>query len=425
MEDIEKYIYTSKDLDRYLQENRSIVIYGVGVYGKRLIDYMISSGNKKKIEAVIATEKKNSEQEYRGIEIQEAALYLNNAEHCFVIVSVSLEYQEEIVKIVKQYHALYSYMTLDLFLELGTKLDTRKKVPYHEVDFLLPGFTKCGTSSLHRALRNISSIYLSEQKESWFFLWQDKVKNSQEMLIDQFFDNIREGQTVGMIEPVFWKYAKEVYEFFGDEIKIIFLIRNPVTATFSRFKMHNREGASGSEAAYQKTGYFYEEMFEEYFKWVTSDGVYESEYIYWIEQFWKYYTKEQVKIVFFEELINNTKYVMNDILNFIGISDTYKNLTLPLANEGNFVMADEKGYKLARIRRDLFRELKFLKRSDILKRHEVQGKCFEIQKEYEKAHKIYNLQISNKYKNMAELYFFESVRKLESALEKDLSELWF
>lgn len=424
MEQIEKYIYSIEDLDKCLQSKDRIAIYGAGDYGKRLIDYIISIKKENRITGIIVTEKGDFNCEYKGIKIYEAASFLE-VQECFVIIAVSLDFQNDIVNVVKHYGKPYRYMMYEAYQDLGKKLDARMPVPYNGIDFLLAGFVKCGTTSLHSALMKVDRIYLPEKKETQFFTWYDKVKNPKKELIDKFFDNIRAGQVVGMIEPTFAGEADRIYDFFGDKIKIIFLVRNPVDAIFSSFKMHNRNGVAELEEAYQSSGVFYIEMFDEYFDRVTNKGKYALEYIYWIEQFWRYYPKGQVKIVFFEELVKNPQMIINDILKFIGISDTYECLKLPLENEGNFVMADIEGYKLAKLRRDLYRENAFMGKENIQKRYEKQFEYMEINKKYDQAEKIYDLKISKQQRLKAEAYFEESVRKLEAALNKELSQLWF
>lgn len=79
------------------------------------------------------------------------------------------------------------------------------------------------------------------------------MKDSKKQLIENFFYDISEGQVVGMVEPPFSENAEQIAEFFGTDIKIIFLVRNPVDAEFSRFKMSARDGYL-SEDVYANMG---------------------------------------------------------------------------------------------------------------------------------------------------------------------------
>lgn len=66
---LQKLIYDVENLTRCLENNENIVIYGVGDYGKRVIDYIYRVNFEKKIKAIIVTEKYENEKEYRNIEI--------------------------------------------------------------------------------------------------------------------------------------------------------------------------------------------------------------------------------------------------------------------------------------------------------------------------------------------------------------------
>lgn len=52
------------------------VIYGIGEYGKKLIDFLISIDKKNKIKGIIVTNKKDVVDTYEGIPIKEARDFL-------------------------------------------------------------------------------------------------------------------------------------------------------------------------------------------------------------------------------------------------------------------------------------------------------------------------------------------------------------
>lgn len=423
MEQIEKYIFDIKDLNKYLQMKDSIVIYGAGDYGKKLIDYICSQQEEEKIMGIVVTEKEETDSEYRGKKISEAGTFFTECGECFVIIATSLIYQDEIAKVVNQYGKQYCCITYELYLDLKNQLDSRLVVPYSGVDFLCPGFPKCGTTSLYSALRRVDGIYLSQRKENHFFRWFESVKNPEEKLIKTYFNNIKKGQTVGLIDPTYIREAERIHDIFGNKMKILFLVRNPVDAVFSFFKMAVRLGQGDLERAYQKYGKFCVEMFDEFFE----NNIDSYEYIYWIEQFEKYYTKEQIKIIFFEELIKAPQAVINDILHFIDVIDRYEYANLPIENEGNFVMADIEGYKLANLKHSEYNRIsrELLSLEDNRSRYEKQQEVLEIEKKYDRAEKIYGVKMTQEQRNKVKKRFNDSVRKLEAFVDRDISEIWF
>lgn len=418
------HILTTAELDQVISEAQNVAIYGAGNYGKKLVDYFIFKKRAEKIIGILVTEKEGNDSEYKGNLILKAEEFLNH-ENCFVIVAAALEQQEAIVEVVERYGKRYCCLTPDVYMETVRENDVRKKVPYQGLNFLMPGFSKCGTTSLHRILENADDIYLSEKKESLFFKWRDKVKDAEKVLAENYFGEIREGQIVGAIEPSFATKADLVYDVFGSKIKLFFVVRNPVDAAFASFKMALRHGSGEFEEEYVRHGHFSMDMFDDFHE-KYGDRAKEYCYIDWIEKFRKYYPSEQIHIIFFEELIHNTNVVMAELMEFIGSRHRYER-KLPVVNEGNYVMADREGYLLARQSDSLFYECRFNKNygSNIEDREEKYKAYMHTSRMLDKAAKVYNPQMSMEQRKKLESYYNDSVRKLEHFLGRDLSELWF
>lgn len=139
-----------------------------------------------------------------------------------MIIAVSLIYQMDIEHIVLQYSDQYCCMTGELYHDIEKKMDPRPAVPFQGIDFLCPGFGKCGTTSFYSALRKVDSIYLPEQKENHFLQWCDDVENAKEILAERFYDDIKEGQKVGMIDPTYAWEAQKTYDVLGVILKLFF-----------------------------------------------------------------------------------------------------------------------------------------------------------------------------------------------------------
>lgn len=337
------------------------VIYGIGEYGKKLIDFLISIGKKNNIKGIIVTNKKDVVDTYEGIPIKEARNFFSlekAKDKLVVIVAMSLKYQSEVILTleeqgVRKYYCLTRYV----YREIKKRADKRLQVPFEKIDFLVSGFMKCGTTSIDSVLREYEDIYLPVGKETHFFYWFDKVRDAKEKLIVKYFSDIRTGQKVGAVEPSFYANAKEICQYFGRNIKIILLIRNPVNATFSLYKMLNRDGGDIFDEFYQRYGSYHNEMFMKYYEAVVMDERYQFHYDYWIDDFMKYFSREQILVVIFEELVKFPMKEINRILSFIGIQKEYTAERLPLANEGDFVMADLESYKVARRRAKVYYEM--------------------------------------------------------------------
>ncbi len=424
--DLTANIYTIQSLHKCVQNQEGIVIYGAGDYGKKLVDYLFFIKEEKKIKGIIVTNKRDCSIEYKGIPVQEACSFMEKNIDALVIIAASLVHHHEIVMGVAEYTRNYRCMMPEVYNDICKSIDVGESVPYRGIDFLCAGFCKCGTTSFYSILRRLKGIYLSDLKESMFFEWYNNVEEAKKILVEKHFANIKRGQLVGMIEPTFCTYADQIHEFFGDKVKIVFLVRNPVHAVFSDFKMENREGMAGLELAYQSKGAYYQEMFDEFFeRIVNEERVLVWEYAYWIRQFIKRYTKQQIRIVFFEELVRNTQRELNGILQFLGAKEC-RCETLPLENKGDFVMADESGYSIAKLKSEWDGKNPQLSLEDVRKRrYEDQQYYMELKQKYAQAKKVYGIKMTNDQRMKVQAYFAASVRELEEVTGRDLSELWF
>ena len=59
------------------------------------------------------------------------------------------------------------------------------------------------------------------------------------------------------------------------------------------------------------------------------------------------------------------------------------------------------------------------------KRRDIFHVLDKIKEQYNCAEKVYDLKISEQTRSKMELYYSDSVRKLEKMMERDLSDIWF
>ncbi len=225
-----------------------------------------------------------------------------------------------------------------------------------KLDFLCVGFHKCGTTSLDILLKDHPYIYLPPEKETFFVKSYNRYNDAVKMFRNSYPLEKCKGKLVGGIEPSYWENAEDVYRCFGANLKLLFIVRNPIKATYSYFKMIMRD-AIGDNAAlkyFEKYEYVSPEMFD---AWIR-----ECEYLWGrfryidaIEEYLKYYPIENIKVVLFEELLDSTMDVMNDIQKFIGLEnkDIQSYSDIPHVNEGTKVCREYACALLNNAMRDL------------------------------------------------------------------------
>lgn len=421
-----KRLNTIEQLEKYLYEASNIVIYGIGEYGRCLMEYIENMQHAVTIDSIVVSDIKNSVKEYKGLEVQEADTVLNNKKEVNVIIAISSPYQEEICRIVSRYTQQYICITDRLHYRLKMKNPKKVFEPISKVDFCVVGFPKCGTTSFWDVLRDMEYIYLPKTKETYLMDWYKNVSQPEEFLVRKYFNNVKENQVVGMVEPGFYLYPLEVKQLLGDEIKIVFIVRNPTKALFSQFKMQTRTGSGGKgvETLYDRCNSC-EEMFTEYLqqkmKW---QGLTPMNYFFWIEQFYKLFPKEQIKVVIFEELIREPRSVMNSILEFLGIKGDYSSDTISHTNKGDYGIVNKEGYVLAGERRRLQTKLCTVDEKDVEKRSLLEKKLSEVQAGYDRIPKVFDMQMTDSQRKMAKEFFDEDVKKLGKLIGRDLTKIW-
>lgn len=205
-------------------------------------------------------------------------------------------------------------------------------------DFLIVGAPKCGTTTMHEILKQHSQIFLPTEKEIHFF---DNNKNFSKGInwYKNYFKNIPKDKIAGDITPsyMYYDYAiKRIYDTFGRNVKIIFMLRNPVDRAFSEYsynlsrgliKEKNFEKAINLEVLNKDLPPFE----RRYFSFI-SRGYYGQ----YIQNFLKYFPEENLHFILFEdEFLKDSQKCIKDLQEFLGIK--YEKLNTDLKSNTGFV----------------------------------------------------------------------------------------
>jgi len=111
-------------------------------------------------------------------------------------------------------------------------------------NFLCAGAAKCGTTSLHAILAEHPQIFLPQRKEIHFFENNGNYSKGLDWY-SKYFKNANEKKVIGEItaDYMFFDYVPErIIEALGKNIKIIFMLRNPVDRSYSEYLFNVRRG---------------------------------------------------------------------------------------------------------------------------------------------------------------------------------------
>ena len=191
-----------------------------------------------------------------------------------------------------------------------------------KINFLCVGAQKSGTSSLHYILKQHPDVCLASNKETHFFDEHENYVKGLDWYYSTFFDHYTGQKICGECTPEYM-YFEEVPEMlfkaFGADIKLVFLLRNPVTRAFSHYMMskkrlyetHSFEEAIQLEEERIKKDYFH----KSHFSYLTR-GYYTEQ----IKRYLKYFPKENMMFIRFEEdFVKNREKTINELCEFLGV----------------------------------------------------------------------------------------------------------
>ena len=112
-----------------------------------------------------------------------------------------------------------------------------------KIDFLCIGAQKAGTTTLHDILSQHPNLCLPVKKETHFFSNEELFSKGKKHY-SKYFIKYEDYDFFGEVDPEY-SYckdsAKRIYDMFG-ELKIIFIMRDPVERAYSNYLMTKRRG---------------------------------------------------------------------------------------------------------------------------------------------------------------------------------------
>lgn len=195
-------------------------------------------------------------------------------------------------------------------------------------NFFIVGAPKAGTTSLYEYLNKIPEIYMSENKEPNYFSLKTipnkkpfkPIRNTTEYLALFMQANkqkvVGEASTNYLYDP---DAAHLIHKKIPDAL-ILISLRNPIERAWSHYLMVKNSGWMKNT--------FHEQITKELKNKIDFDkphlrlkaGLYSDD----VQKYLDVFGKNQVKIIIFEEWINDTKITVNDIIKFLGLDYSVK-----------------------------------------------------------------------------------------------------
>lgn len=216
-------------------------------------------------------------------------------------------------------------------------------------DFLIVGGAKCGTTSISRYLSQHSKVFIPKLKECRFLSGMqpnfkgpgDNVVNN-EMITNisdytSLFNAAKPNQLLcdASVDYLYYykKTTENIKKYYGkNSPKIVIILRNPVKSSFSMYshlKRDLREKESLEKAIRDQKA-----RLKDNWEWVWQYTDM-AKYAESVEYFLNSFDQKKIKIIIFEEFINNIEAEFKDLLDFLELEGEKINLNRTYNQSGS------------------------------------------------------------------------------------------
>lgn len=189
-----------------------------------------------------------------------------------------------------------------------------------QLDFFVIGAMKAGTTSLHYYLKEHPGLFLPIEKEVPFFAMDELYERGMDWYLDEFFAKAGAKQLIGTVSPPYMLNAEvpeRIYKALP-HVKLIALLRDPICRAKSQYKMLVR--AFGERRSFAEA--------------ISVGGQYVTagEYGKILDQYLKFFPREQLLVLFTEDLEVDPAAVLSRIYSFLGIDGRFVSASLERHN---------------------------------------------------------------------------------------------
>jgi len=199
-----------------------------------------------------------------------------------------------------------------------------------KIDFLVVGAQKSGTTALDKYLRQHEEIGMANYKELHFFDNENIFSKARPKVwrhrhyyaYSKSFDFSLQKVIYGEITPIYmyWEPSCERIWQYNKNIKLIFILRNPIQRAFSHWHMEYDKNAEKEDFSFcirneherMKEALPYQHKVYSY----VDRGFYSQQ----IRRFKKLFNNDQMLFIKYEQFNNNQEQKLNEIFDFLGVN---------------------------------------------------------------------------------------------------------
>tara|TARA_B100000902_G_C27318651_1_gene922873 strand:+ start:1855 stop:2754 length:900 start_codon:yes stop_codon:yes gene_type:complete len=289
-------------------------------------------------------------------------------------------------------------------------------------NFIIIGAMKSATTSLYTYIKQHPNVFMTKIKEPMFFNNLNKkydfiIKGKKSKKITTFdeyyalFKDVMHEKAIGEASPsyLYNEQCAQLIKKHLPKTKIIAIIRQPVERAYSNYlhaKRADREPINNFEDAFNSEESRIKKKWSPLYHY-KSQGLYYKQ----LKKYYNLFDKKQIKIILFQDLINNPKKTTKEVFNFLEVDDTFTSDTSIKANVSG-VPKGLTGWIIMKMRKyNLIPNIEF---NRILPRVII---AIILKTIYSKPDKI-DKRLIDKLTNK---YYKKDIKKLELLIEKNLS----
>ncbi|WP_114752588.1 sulfotransferase family protein [Pleomorphovibrio marinus] len=201
-------------------------------------------------------------------------------------------------------------------------------------NFIIIGAHKAGTTALYNFLSQHPEIFMSKVKEPKYFAFKDEKKTftgfndpanireyCNEKKYFELFSDVKNEKLIGEASTIYLYDERSVYNIKNrlGNIKIIACLRNPIDRAYSNYLYARRDGREDI-SNFRKALDIEDERIKSGWGplWhYKKKGIYSKS----IKKYLEVFGKDNVKIVFYDDLINNATETLHDVFKFLNVND--------------------------------------------------------------------------------------------------------
>jgi hypothetical protein len=197
-----------------------------------------------------------------------------------------------------------------------------KRHKLERLDFILAGAQKSGTTALRYFLSKHPDITMGDQQEMHFFDEEEIFSRPVDYeLLHRHFRPVPPSTIAGECTPIYiyWKSATERIWKYNPKIKLLIILRNPVDRAFAHWNMQRfkgREPLDFLDAVKEEKNRVLEAAPWQLRRFSYVDRGFYAEQL---ERVFRFFPREQVKIIKFEEFQNKKLETLGAIFRFLGV----------------------------------------------------------------------------------------------------------